>query len=97
MEKAFISSELEESMKIVKAKSDKPNNDETVRVFGLNFKQEKIDDDVSVWTQEQLKNQLIEKGVELLSEMGQDVQGNWFFVILNLLLCVIFTIFISRQ
>lgn len=70
---AFISSELNESMKIVK--SHKPNTDEVLQVFGVNYKQEKIDDDITFWTQEQLKNQLIEKGVALLSEMGQDVQG----------------------
>lgn len=62
-------------MKIVKV--DKPNNEEALRVFGVNFKQEKMDDDITLWTQEQLKNKLIEKGVVLLREMGQDVQGKF--------------------
>ena len=87
---AFISSELNESMKIVK--SHKPNTDEVLQVFGVNYKQEKIDDDITFWTQEQLKNQLIEKGVALLSEMGQDVQGIiifFFYLFIKLLVITI--------
>jgi hypothetical protein len=59
-----------------------------LRVFGVNYKQEKIDDDITFWTQEQLKNQLIEKGVALLSEMGQDVQGIIFFLFVVELLVI---------
>jgi hypothetical protein len=75
LETAFVSSELAESMKIVKG--DKPNTEDALRVFGVNFKQEKIDGDVTLWTQAQLKNQLIEKGIVLLNEMGHDVQGKF--------------------
>lgn len=74
LEKTFISSELHQSMRIIK--EEKLKDDDNLHVFGIQFKQEPIDDDITLWAQEQLKNELIEKGVLLLGELGQDIQGN---------------------
>lgn len=61
-------------MRIIK--EDKSNDDDNLLPFGVNFKQELVDDDIIIWAQGQLKDELIRNGIILISELGQDVQGN---------------------
>lgn len=70
-----MSSELDESMKIPKDKDENSNN--FIRIFGLEFKQEQLDDDAKIWTEEKLRNKLMEMGTIFLRQLGQDVQGNY--------------------
>lgn len=63
-------------MKLVK---DSDQSSETcLRPFGVDIKREAFDDEVKLWSQEQLKNKVVETGVVILKQLGQDVQGNSF-------------------
>lgn len=81
LKSAFISSELNESMKLVKPKTSASGEDKVLHLFGLEIKKEPFDDDLQPWLLEQLKNKLIEKGIEQLELMGQDVDGKLWFLI----------------
>ena len=62
-------------------KSNSQSSEGFFRPFGVVIKQQYLDDDVKLWSQEQLKNKIVETGLVLLRQLGQDVQGNHIFAI----------------
>jgi hypothetical protein len=76
LEKSFIAAELKESMMKLPKDSEDPNGKtDFLHVFGTEVSAVPLDDDVRVWTVKQIKEKMVKKGIEILKQLGQDVEG----------------------
>ena len=91
LENALVTAELQQSAKIVKG-------EKWMLPFGNEIQTSGLSVDVQLAVQRQLKNKLTNKGVEILKQMGQDVDGmygNSYFM--HTIYAIIFSTFLCRK
>lgn len=62
-------------MKLPKDSEDPNGKIEFLHVFGTEVNAVPLDDDVRVWTIKQVKEKMMQRGIGILKQLGQDVEG----------------------
>lgn len=74
LETALVSSELQCSSQ-TKLK-DSTAEESATQCSSFNNTKEQLEESVRLWTQDELRENIIQQGVEVYQKLGQDVEGN---------------------
>ena len=62
-------------MKLPKGSEDPSEKTDFLHVFGTEVNTVPLDDDIRVWTVKQIQEKMVQRGIGILKQLGQDVEG----------------------
>jgi len=62
-------------MKLPKDSEDPSRKTDFLHVFGTVVNTVPLDDDIKVWTVKQIQEKMVQRGIGILKQLGQDVEG----------------------